>query len=152
MKLDGREFTGVDRAITAAQNDYIQAHLALAGVTDLLVELSQTPEPERLPKLRREFIARILLSGRKSSILAGCLTETGKKWTRLEADRNAAIFDELTDAKELEEMSSGLAGIVFAFFQYAEISSKTSPKSSSPNVEVPATGSAERATSATSPQ
>lgn len=153
MKLDGREFSGVDHKISAAQNDYIQAHLALAGVTDLLVEAGTTkPSEEKLGEIRRSFITQILLSGHKSSILAGCLTEVGKKWSRAEADRNAARFDEITDDAEMMEMTNGLAGLVISFFQSARTSSSTSPKSSSPNDEVLATKSAEPASSESSPQ
>lgn len=153
MKLDGREFSGVDHKITAAQNDYIQAHLALAGVTDLLVEAGTTkPSEEQLGEIRRKFLTQILLSGQKSFILSGCLTENGKKWSRAEADRNAARFDEITDADEMLEMTNGLAGVVISFFQSVGTSSTTSPKSSSPSDEVPATKSADPAISASSPQ
>lgn len=152
MKLDGREFTGADQTITAAQNDYIQGHLALAGVTDLLVEAGTTkPTEEQLGAIRRKFITQVLLSGQKSSILAGCLTEVGTKWSRLEADRNADRFDEITDPGETQEMTNGLAGIVISFFRSVGTLSGTSPRSSSPNEEVPGTGNAALETSASLP-
>jgi hypothetical protein len=153
MKLDGREFAEVDHKITAAQNDYILAHLRLAGVMDLLVK-SQTTNPteQELGALRRQFITEILLSGEKSSILAGAFTETGKKWSRAEADRNAARFDEITDPVEIKEMTDVLAGVVISFFRSAGTSSKTSPRSSSPSDEVPAIESADLEISESSPQ
>lgn len=153
MKLDGREFSPVDRSITAAQNDFIQSHLTLAGVTDLLVELTQiSDEKEREATLRREFLTRILVSGQKSFLIAGCFVEVGKKWTRVEANRNAAIFDELTDPDDIATMQTTLALVLLDFFQLAETSSKTFRKSSSPKSGVPATGNEERERSATSLQ
>jgi hypothetical protein len=151
MKLDGREFSPVDRSITAAQNDYIQVHLTLAGVTDLLVELTQiADEHEREAKLKREFLTRIIVSGQKPFLIAGCYTETGKKWSRDEANRNAKIFDELTEEADIVTMQTTLALVLLDFFQLAETSWKTSRKSSSPKSGVPAIANEERERSATS--
>lgn len=153
MKLDGREFSVIDHRLTAAQNDYIQAHLALAGVTDLLVQVSVSkPTEEELGAFRRKFITQILLTGQKSFVLAGCLTEKGKKWSRAEAEKNAAIFDDISDPDEVMSMTNSLATIVISFFQSAGTSSLTFPKSSSPSVEDPATESAERKSSGSSLQ
>lgn len=152
MKLDGREFIGADQKITAAQNDYIQGHLSLAGVTDLLVRAGTNPSEEQLGEIRKNFLIEILLSGQKSFILAGCLTEVGKKWSRAEADRNAARFDEITEPDEVMEMTNGIAGVVISFFRYAVTFSETSRKSSNPSDAVPATTNAEPEISVSSPQ
>ncbi len=133
VKLDGRDFAMIDQTITAAQNDYIQGQLALAGVNDLLVAAAGKPPEDVLSAYRREFITKILLSGRKANILAGCLVEVGNKWTRAEADRNAARFDDITDPAEIQAMTNSLASIVISFFQSAETFSKTSPRSSNPS-------------------
>jgi hypothetical protein len=150
MKLDGREFEGVAQQITAAQNDYLTGHLRLAGVTELFMELGADTPEEKLQPIREQFITRILLSGRKSAIIAGCLTEVGKKWTRAEADRNCEAFDAITDPAEQLLMVSSLAGMVAGFFQSAGKSSTSSPNSSSPSDAVLPTKSAAPETSATS--
>lgn len=139
MKLDGREFESVSQQITAAQNDYLTGHLRLAGVTELFLQLDDKTPEEKLQPIREQFITRILLSGRKSAILAGCLTELGKKWSREEADRNAARFDAIIDADEQTIMVSSLAGVVAGFFQHAGKSLRSSPRSSNPSDADPAT-------------
>lgn len=146
MKLDGREFDSVSQNITAAQNDYIIAYLRLAGALELFYSLNPKSSEIDVAHIREELITKILLSGLKSRILAGCLTETGKNWTRLEADRNAGIFDEITDVVEQTTMTSGLVGVVIGFFPYAGKSSATSPKSSDPSEEGQPTKNAEPAT------
>jgi hypothetical protein len=150
MKLDGREFESVSQRITAAQNDYLTGHLRLSGVTELFLQLGDNPSEEKLQPIREQFITRILLSGRKSAIIAGYLTEVGKKWTRLEADRNAERFDAITDTDEQALMTSSLAGVVAGFFQYAGKSLASSPRSSNPSDAVPSTESAAPATSESS--
>jgi hypothetical protein len=152
MKLDGREFNEIDQALTSAQNDYIQGHLALAGVTDLLVLAHSKKDEETVGDMRREFITRILVSGEKSAILAGCLTEVGTKWTRAAAENNRERFDQITDAAESSTMTTELARLVIAFFQFGGTSSTTSPKSLNQNDAVPATENAELETSESSPQ
>jgi hypothetical protein len=152
MKLDGREFSGIDQKIPAAQNDYVIGRLRAAGVHDLLVEAGTTqPNEEQLGAIRRKFITQILLSGYKSSILAGCLTETGKKWSRAEADRNAARFDEITDPDEMTTMTNMIAGVVISFFQSVGRSSASSQKSSSLSDEAPGTENVDLATSESLP-
>jgi len=153
MKLDGREFIGIDHSITAAQNDYVIGHLRAAGALEVLagLDLKQT-EGSALDRAREDLVTRIFLSGRKSFILAGLLVETGKTWTRVEADRNAGRFDQTTDADDQELMTSAVVRAVIDFFRFAGTSSKSFPRSSSPNAEVPATGSAAPESSASSPR
>jgi hypothetical protein len=142
MKLDGREFSGVEHKITAGQNDYLTGHLRVAGALEVLERFKSSPD-----NAREDLITRIYRSGEKPFVIAGLLTETGKKWSRLEADRNAARFDQITDPADLELMTAVVVRAVIDFFEYAEISSRT-PNSSSPNAEVPATESAEPTTPA----
>lgn len=152
IKLDGREFAEIDQAMTSAQNDYIQGHLALAGVTDLLVEAHTKKNEDAVGDMRREFITRILVSGEKSAIVAGCLTEVGKKWNRGDAEKNRERFDQITDPEESNSMTTELARLVIAFFLFGGTSSTTFPKSSNPNDAVPATENAALETSESSPQ
>ena len=150
ITLDGRSFSGVSQAITASQDDYILAHLRLAGAIDVLSELDGKGPRTREQKAE-DLLTRILLSGRKHFILAGCLTETGKKWTREEADRNAAIFADLTDVSEKRAVQSSIVEFVMGFFSSGEPSSKTSQKSSNRRAKVPRTESADASNSATLP-
>jgi hypothetical protein len=85
-------------------------------------------------------------------IVAGILTEVGKKWRRDEAERNAEIFADITDTGEKVTMRTQIVNFVIAFFLLGEESSTTSPKSSSPIAPVPDTESADQSISALSPR
>ena len=149
IKLDGRIFHGPTQALTANQNDYIHGQLGASGAMDLLEGIDGKKRTRE--KLARDLLSRILLSGRKSLILAGCLTEEGKKWTAAEADRNAAIFGDITDPEEQKEMTSKIVQVVIGFFWSGETSSETFRKSSSRSGKVPPTENEAPSTSATSP-
>jgi hypothetical protein len=153
MKLDGREFSGIDHAITAAQNDFIIGHLRAAGALEVLagLDLKQSKEAT-IDKAREDVVTKIFLSGRKSFVLAGLLTEVGKTWTRAEADRNAAIFDQTTNGEDLEVMTALVVRAVIDFFRFAGTSSPSSPKSLNPNDEALDTKSADPGTSGSSVQ
>ena len=148
-KLDGREFRGIDHALTAAQDDYLMAHLRLAGAIEVLAEIGSESK-RTIEEKSEDLLTRILLSGRTPFILAGALTEVGKKWTREEANRNAAVFAEITDPKEKLVIRQSIIGFVLGFFTSGGPSRTTSPQSSSPNEKDRPTESAELATSATS--
>ena len=45
------------------------------------------------------------------------LTEVGKKWTRAEADRNAAAFAEITEESEKQAMQNTIAWFVLALLE-----------------------------------
>jgi hypothetical protein len=150
ITLDGRTFHGVSQALTSSQDDYILAHLRVAGALEVLGDLDGV---EREPKQRAdELLTRILLSGRKQYILAGCLTEVGKTWNRSDAERNAAKFAALTGAEEKAAMTSAIVTFVIGFFQLGEQSSESSPKSSSQQGKGRRTKSAAPAISASSLQ
>jgi hypothetical protein len=140
MKLDGREFSEVDHSITAAQNDYVIGHLRAAGALEALAGLDPTQRDDvaAFEKPAADFVTRIYLTGRKSFILAGLLTEVGKTWTRVEADRNAAKFDQTVDLEDITTMGKLIAETVIIFFQSAGRSLQSSPKFSNRNDEVPA--------------
>jgi hypothetical protein len=149
IKLDGREFRGMDHALTAAQDDYLMAHLRLAGAIEVLAEIGSESK-RTMQEKSEDLLTRILLSGRTPFILAGALTEIGTKWTREDANKNAAIFAEITDQEEKLLMRSSIIGFVLGFFTSGGPSRTTSPQSSSPNEKDHLTESAELATSATS--
>src|SRR5690348_9806844 len=109
LKLDGREFRGVTESLTAAQDDYLLGYLRRSGATEILAAEDQDKgaTTESRHARAQQLLTEILLSGYKFHILAGCLTEPGKKWSRREADRNAAIFAEITDPEEKVRMGEG---------------------------------------------
>ena len=109
LLLDGRKFA--PRSPTADQGEYTEHHLRLAGVLDVANDPSRTKE-----QIANELVTQILLSGRKSYVLAGRLTEDGKVWSRTEADANAARFAGITDAREKAAMQSCLVEFVRSFF------------------------------------
>jgi hypothetical protein len=148
--LDGRKFQGVSQSLSANQDDYILAHLRLAGALEVLSDLDGV---KRSPKKRAEdLLTSIMLAGRTHRILAGCLTEEGKPWSRTDAERNAAIFSEITSTDEKVAMRSAIVAFVIGFFQLGELSSETSPKSLNQKGRGRDTGNAEPATSETSLQ
>jgi hypothetical protein len=151
MKLDGREFQAIDNAVTAAQNDYTIGNLRAAGALEVLAGLNpQKRDADSISKPANDYLTRIFLTGRKGFILAGLLTEVGKTWTRAEADRNAARFDQITDLEEIQTMAAILSELVITFFQRAGTSSPSFPRSSTPTVADRATNTAERASSESS--
>jgi hypothetical protein len=129
IKLDKREFQVVDHALTASQDFYILAHIQSSGAIEVMYD---TDGKKRSDRGRSRLVAnRLDLSGETFAILAGCLTEVGKKWTRAEAERNAEIFAEITDKEEKRVMRSILTTLVNAFFEQEGKSQRTSPRSSS---------------------
>ncbi len=132
--LDGREFVTIAQNITAAQDDYILVQLNDSGAADVLREIAAGKRSE---VIATRLLQTILRSGLTSNLLAGLLTEKGKKWTRRDADRNAERFAEITDNEEKVRMRKSVVGFVIGFFQLGEASSGTSPKSSNPSEEDP---------------
>jgi hypothetical protein len=80
------------------------------------------------------------------NILAGCLTEVGKKWNLAEAERNAAVFSEITSEAEKIAMQQGVVHFVMGFFHLGELSSASSPNSSNPHAKDRPTARAGRKT------
>lgn len=140
--LDGRNFTGISHSLSANQDDYIVAHLRLAGALEVLQDLDGV---RRSPEQRAEdLLTKILLAGKTHHVLAGCLTEDGTKWSRESADANAARFSAITDPVEKTAMRSFVVEFVAVFFSFVARSSATSRKSSSPTGKGRRTRSAAR--------
>jgi hypothetical protein len=131
IKLDGRTFHVVSHALTANQDDYILAHLRLGGAMEVLNDVDGVVRNDR--KRAEDLLTNVMLRGKTHHILAGCLTEEGKTWTREEADANAKRFTAITDLAEKIAMRTFIASFVARFFLSGEASSETSPKSSSRN-------------------
>lgn len=147
IKLDGREFRGITQALSASQDDYILVLLQRSGATELLSKIPKNADLEERAKRAGQLTTAVLESGLQHRLLAGFLTETGKKWTREEADRNAARFAEITDGEEKLAMHRRLIGFIVSFFPSGEPSSMTSPNSSSQSETAPGTTSEEVRTS-----
>lgn len=141
-KLDGRTFNGISHSLSANQDDYIVAHLRLAGALEVLQDIDGI---KRTPEQRAEdLLTKILLAGKTHHVLAGCLTEEGTKWNRESADKNAARFAAITDPVQKIEMRNYVVEFVAVFFSFVVRSSRNSPKSSHPNEKVRRTKSAAR--------
>jgi hypothetical protein len=148
ITLDGRKFTGITQSLTANQDDYVLAHLRVAGAIEVMSDLDGVKRTQE--QRAEDMLTRILLSGRTHHILAGCLTEDGKVWNRAEADANAARFAGITDVGEKTTMRSEIVKFVIGFFLLGEPSSETSRKSSNRSGKVPPTKNADPQTSETS--
>jgi hypothetical protein len=135
ITLDGRKFTGM-QALAANQDDYIIAHLRLAGAVEVLHDLDGKELTDE--KRMEGFLTQLLLAGRAHHILAGCLTEDGKVWNRAEADANAVRFAAITDVSEKTEMRTIIVKFIIGFFSVREASSEISRRSA----RVPPTKSA----------
>ena len=147
--IGGRKFFGTDDSLPAAQDEFILARLRKCGAMDVLNGhdgVARTQE-ERSSAL----LTAIMLAGETSNVLAGILTEEGKKWNRAVAFENAVMFGEVTDPQEKLAMRAGVRDVVIGFFLPGAPSSGTSQKSSSPSEKVHPIKSAARRTSATSP-
>jgi hypothetical protein len=123
--IAGLTFHGVSQELPAAQDHYLVGQLRLAGCIDFLVQNKGTPE-----EAAEGLLTQLLASGRASYVLAGCLTEEGKKWSAASAEVNAEMFDQVKDAASKLAMREALLGFVLGFFQYATASVATSRKSS----------------------
>jgi hypothetical protein len=126
LKLNGREFTGIKQSLTSNQDIYILTQLRLSGAMDVLAEVGGPRTPE---KKCQDLLTNIMAAHRMWHVLAGALTEVGKKWNHLEADRNAEAFGEITDETEKALMIASLVEVVIGFFHLGERSSPSSPKS-----------------------
>ena len=149
LKLDGRDFVGISQALTANQDDYILAHLRLSGAIEVLSDLIG-PSKQSKEEKAENLLTQILLSGRTHHILAGCLTEVGKKWNRADAERNAAVFAEITAEAEKTAMREAIVRFVVGFFRLGEPSSTSSPNSSNKHGKDRPIARAGRKTSGTS--
>lgn len=149
IRLDGRDFEGVSQRVTAAQDDYILYWLGQSGAQDVLVRLAAGKKSE---KSAHELLTTIIGSGMASHIVAGILTERGKKWKRDDAESNAEIFADITATSEKVAMRQCVVDFVIHFFLLGEASSTTSPKSSNPTETDPVTESAEASISDPSQQ
>src|SRR5712664_4231995 len=118
ITLDGRKFRSISQSLTANQDDYILAHLRLAGAIEVMSDLDGVKRTQE--QRAEDLLTRILLSGRTHQILAGCLTEDGKVWSRAEADANAERFAEITDVEEKTAMRSSIVKFVIGFFSLGE--------------------------------
>jgi hypothetical protein len=149
ITIGGKKFLGTDDSLPAVQDEFILARLRKCGAMDVL---TGNDGAKRTPEERSEaLLSAIMLAGETCHVLAGCLTEEGKKWNRADALANAVMFGEVTDPDEKLAMRHGIVQFVIGFFQPGEPSSGTSPKSSSQSARVPPTKSAARRTSATLP-
>ena len=149
LRLDGREFRGPSDSLTAAQDDYLLAHLRRSGAIETLTDADGIERPQA--KRAELLLTQIMLSGETFHVLAGALTEVGKKWSREEAERNAARFAEITDSEEKLRIRAGIVNFVIGFFAPGAKSSTISQKSSSRAKKVRPTKSAAPGTSETSP-
>lgn len=128
IRICGREFHGVTQELSAAQDDYLIGQLRLAGALELV--LAATKDPAQTAEA---LLTQIMVSGRGPRVLAGVLTEVGKRWTFEEASRNAEVFAAATSAEDKQVMRLATVGFVVGFFQFATASARTFPKSSLPS-------------------
>jgi hypothetical protein len=121
ITLDGRNFLGPSQSCIANQAEYVVDQLRLAGVIELAANdlAGATRAKERVAY---DVMTEIMLSGRTSYILAGCLTEEGKTWSCADADANAARFDAITDPSEKAARQRYLVEFVSSFFTSAVFS------------------------------
>jgi hypothetical protein len=110
LKLDGRKFRVDVRSAAVGQGDYLAQHLRAAGVTGPPQALKDATRPKE--RIVDDLVTQILAGEQKSYILAGCLSEKGRAWTRSEADANAARFDRITNVSEKAAMQTCLAECV----------------------------------------
>lgn len=127
ITLAGREFE-MHKALTAAQEMFMQGQLRAAGVTEILSKPDAT-----LATHGEEILTALLMSGRAEFIFAAMLVEAGKPWRREDAISNAEDFGGVTDPKEKALLHTILFGVVAGFFEQGGKSLMTSPNFSQAN-------------------
>ena len=153
ITIDGRQFHGITEAMTARQDDFILAQLRRSGSMDVFAALTKDATKEQKEAASDEMFNRIVESGRKYKLLAGLLTEEGKKWTQADAEANALRFEEVTNTEDKLTMNREVMRHVVLFFRFGAEFSTTSPNSSSQSDAAPVRQeSAAVETSATSAQ
>lgn len=128
ITIGGRQFHGVNQELSAAQDDYLIGQLRLAGALELLLTKEKKPDTTA-----EALLTQIMVSGRAPQVLAGCLTEAGKRWSFEDATRNAETFAAVTNAEDKQAMRAAIVGFVVGFFRFATAFAEISPKSSLPN-------------------
>ncbi len=114
ITLDGRTFDATAQLRTHEQREYLEYQLWRAGVIEIPNDLGHVTRAKE--RSAEDAVTAILFSGRKSYVLAGCLTEQGRLWNRYDADANATRFEQITDATEKAAMQSFLAEFAADFF------------------------------------
>jgi len=149
IKIDGREFHGITESMSARQDDFILTQLRQSGAMEVLAALPKNASTAERDAASDAMFNKILESGRKYRLLAGLLTEQGKKWSHAQAEANAEHFAELSGTEDKLTMNRELMRLVVLFFRFGAESSTTSPNSSSQSDAAPSTGSAAVETLAT---
>lgn len=147
VKLGGKNFLGVSQSLPANQDEFIMAKIRRSGAMDVLVGLGVDSSSEARAQM---LLTEIMDHGMTSAVLAGCLTEEGKKWNRADALANVELFDAITNEEEKTYMRRSLVRFVLGFFSSGGPSSESSRKSSSQAAKGLPTKNAARANSATS--
>jgi hypothetical protein len=145
--IDGREFFGISQTLTAAQDDFVLVALTETSALETIAAAKKAETVAERLEYARTLITNVLKSGKQFALLAGFLTEKGRKWTRDEAMRNAERFADVTDVNEKLAMHEVLVRHVYGFFPLGALSSTISPNSSSQSEKAPVISSAEVATS-----
>src|SRR5215831_16977353 len=93
ITIAGRQYHGVSQELSAAQDDYLIGQLRRAGALELVL----AADPRNAAETAESLLTQIMISGRSPEVLAGMLTEVGKKWTFEDAQKNAKLFAEITE-------------------------------------------------------
>ena len=115
ITIGARKFVGSSESLTMDRDSYILGNLRLAGSVELLEDLNAGRPPRE--ELAHDLLTRILLSGQSNKILAGCLCEEGKAWSRKTADENAEYFDRVSDPDQKVALRQALVSVIVGFFR-----------------------------------
>jgi len=146
--IDVRKVVGTTETLTAAQDDFVLVALTETSALETIAAFKKEATTEAREERARSLITNVLKSGKQFQLLAGFLTEKGKKWTRDDALRNAERFADVTEMSEKLVMHEVLVVHVYRFFPLGALSSTISPNSSSQSEKAPDTSNAEAVTSA----
>lgn len=128
LTLGGRRFEPAQN-INFEHQAWMMAHVYAAGLDDPSENV-------------RDFLGKVLSSGRLLKLLAGSLDELGVEWTPEEAEKNAVFFGKITDPREMQALHASIAGVLGSFFLRPGISFATSPSYSTESSDAEAiTGS-----------
>lgn len=127
LKIQGRTFK---KAITTTidQDAYVMKRMREFGLVEMAASFD--PKTDDLNEFSQNLLMEAFETGKLYEILGGVLVEEGVKWSRKIAAESAAIFENITELEDKEQLFSSIAAVLLDFLVAAATWSKHSLKSS----------------------
>lgn len=141
VELGGRVYRMANlEKVTFDQYQWLSTAVQKAGLPDIpakiqrLIKAPKDPDGEvpleAATEVSKEIILRVFESGQATRLLAGNLVESGRPWTRRQAEKTEERLGALTGMDDINRMQDLLVGVILAFFTSGLGSERTSGNSS----------------------